>query len=88
VGLPCGPVYSLDQTFNDPQVRMSGIVATATHPTRGPIELVGEPVAFAGTPFVVRSTAPRLGEHTDETLCALGMDDSQIAALRSARVVA
>ncbi len=88
VGVPCGPVYSLDQTFADPQVRTMDIAAPATHPTRGPIEMVGQPIAFEGEPFVIRSTAPGLGEHTDETLRGLGMDDSQIAALRSARIVA
>ena len=88
VGVPCGPVYSLDQTFGDPQVRTMDIAAPGLHPTRGPIEMVGQPVAFAGDPFVVRSTAPGLGEHTDETLRSLGMDDSRIEALRSARIVA
>jgi len=86
-GVPCGPVYAMDQVFADPQVRFSGIAAPAQHPTDGPVQLVGQPIAFEGAPFVVRSTAPRLGEHTEETLRGLDLDEGQIAALRGAGVV-
>jgi formyl-CoA transferase len=87
-GVPCGPVYSLDQTFEDPHVKTMGLAARAEHPTKGPVELVGQPVAFAGSPFVIRSAAPSLGEHTDETLRGLGLNASEIAALKTAKVVA
>lgn len=87
-GVPCGPVYSLDQTFADPHVRTMDLSARADHPTKGPVELVGQPVAFAGVPFVIRSTAPRLGEHTNETLRSLGLSVDEIGELKASKVVA
>jgi formyl-CoA transferase len=86
--VPCGPVYSLDQTFEDPHVKTMGLAARAEHPTKGSVELAGQPVAFAGSPFVIRSAAPRLGEHTDETLRGHGPNASEIAALKATKVVA
>ena len=56
-------------------------------PDVGPFTYVGTPVIVDGEPFTVRRPAPRLGEHTDEVLVALGYDDAEIAALRARGVV-
>jgi len=87
-GVPCGPVYSVDQTFEDPHVKTTGMAAPAVHPTKGPIALVGQPVRFAGLPFAVRSAAPRLSEHTDEVLQGLGMSEREIEGLKGEGIVA
>ena len=86
-GVPSGPVYSLDQTFADPQVKHIGMAATVDHPSRGPIDLVGQPVRFHRTPWQLRSATPEMGQHTDSILADLGYSESDIAGLRDRAVV-
>ena len=86
-GVPSGPVYSFDQTFSDPQVRHIGMAASVDHPTRGPIELVGQPVRFHRTPWRLRTACPEMGEQTDAILADLGYSADEIEALRERDVL-
>ena len=86
-GVPSGPVYSFDQSFADPQVRHIGMAAPVDHPTRGRIELVGQPVRFHRTPWRMRNACPEMGEHTDAILDGLGYSGEEIAALREREVL-
>ena len=85
-GVPSGPVYSIDQTFNDPQVKHLGMAAAVDHPTRGRIELVGQPVRFHRTPWQMRTAAAELGEHTEAILAELGYSGADIEGLRMREV--
>jgi formyl-CoA transferase len=86
-GVPCGPIYSIDQVFADPQVRALGIAQAVAHPALGPIELVGQAVSLNRTPSRLVSASPEAGEHTDAILREIGCDDAEIAALRDLGVV-
>ena len=86
-GVPSGPVYSFDQTFADPQVRHIGMAAPVDHPTRGRIELVGQPVRFHRTPWRLRTACPEMGEHTDAILADLGYSEDEIETLRKRDVL-
>ena len=86
-GVPSGPVYSLDRTFADPQVRHIGMAAPVEHPTRGRIELVGQPVRFHRTPWRLRNASPEMGEHTCAILADLGYSDEEIDTLRKRNVL-
>jgi formyl-CoA transferase len=88
VGVPCGPVHNLHAAFNNPQVKALGSVRELEHPTVGPIKVVGPPYRLSATPATVRTPPPTLGQHTDETLRRLGYDDTEIHALREAKVIA
>ena len=86
-GVPSGPVYSLDRTFADPQVRHIGMAAPVDHPTRGRIELVGQPVRFHRTPWRLRNASPEMGEHTRAILADLGYSEEEIDRLRKRNVL-
>ena len=86
-GVPSGPVYSLDATFADPQVRHIGMAAPVDHPTRGRIDLVGQPVRFHRTPWRLRNASPEMGEHTDAILAGLGYGEDEIGSLRKKGVL-
>ena len=86
-GVPSGPVYSLDRTFADPQVRHIGMAAPVDHPTRGSMELVGQPVRFHRTPWRLRNACPEMGEHTDAILADLGYSEGEIDTLRERKVL-
>jgi formyl-CoA transferase len=87
-GVPAGPVYTMDQVFEDPQVRHLGLVKSVTHPQLGEIDLVGQPVKFSNCDAGPRTAAPELGEHTDVILRELGYNAAEIAALKERNIVA
>ena len=87
-GVPCGPIYAVDETFADPQVRHLGIARPMTHPSRGATRVVGQAVTLskAPQPPEMRPT-PGKGDHTEEVLAEFGYDRRAVAALRSRGVV-
>ncbi|HVB78496.1 MAG TPA: CoA transferase [Candidatus Binataceae bacterium] len=82
-GVPCGPIYRIDQVFADPQVRHIGMARAVESPVHGRQELVGQAVDLSRTPWALRGPTPEKGEHTDTVLSALGYDAAAIAALRA-----
>ena len=83
-GIPCGPIYSIDQTFADPQVRHLGIAQSVESPALGTINLVGQPFTLSRTPSSLACGAPEFGEHTDAILSELGYSADDISRLRQA----
>jgi CoA:oxalate CoA-transferase len=86
-GVPCGRVMSLAEVFSDPQVLVQDMVLEVDHPGHGAVCITGFPIKLFGTPARLRYPAPRLGEHTDEILQALGYSPDRIAALRERGIV-
>ncbi len=86
-GVPCGPIYTIDQVFADPQVRHLRMARPVEHPKLGSINLVAQPHNISGFSKDIRTPPPELGQHTDEVLAELGYDDAAIAALREKRIV-
>jgi formyl-CoA transferase len=74
VGVPCGPVYRMNEVFADPQVRHLGIAQAVEHPVLGRTELVGQPVHLSRTPSSLDTATPERGAHNDEVLAELGFD--------------
>lgn len=87
MGVPCGPVNSIDETFDDPQVKHLGMAAPVDHPTLGSINILGQGVNLSNAPFQVRSATPEVGEHTAEILNELGISDTQITDLEKRGVI-
>ena len=86
-GVPCGPIYAVDQVFADPQVRHNGMAARVPHPTLGEVELVGQPIHMSRTQWRMRHTVHDLGQDTDAVLAQLGYSAGEIADLRRQGVV-
>jgi crotonobetainyl-CoA:carnitine CoA-transferase CaiB-like acyl-CoA transferase len=88
VGVPCGPIYTIDQTFADPQVQHLEMARPIDHPRLGPLKAVGQAINMTRTPEPAKlRPTPDIGEHTDAILHDLGLSDARIAELRAAGVV-
>ena len=88
--VPCAPVNTVDQVFEDAQVRARGMKIEMPHPLAGAgeIPLVASPIKMSATPPEYRHAPPTLGQHTGEVLGELlEMDQAEIAALRKDGVV-
>ena len=64
-GIPCGPINSVSQAFNSPQIQERGLLWECEHPTAGKIKLVGSPMRFSETPTRLYKAPPLLGEDND-----------------------
>jgi crotonobetainyl-CoA:carnitine CoA-transferase CaiB-like acyl-CoA transferase len=89
-GIPCGPVNTIEQVFEDPQILHRGMKLQMDHPHRADetIDLIGNPVKFSQTPVSYRRAPPTLGQHSEEILSEeLGLSASDIAELREQGIV-
>jgi crotonobetainyl-CoA:carnitine CoA-transferase CaiB-like acyl-CoA transferase len=83
-----GPVYTVEETLQDPQVKARNMVVDIDDPRYGMVRQVGIAIKLSATPGSIRRVGPAVGEHTTEVLTALGYDDEAQRRLRQARVVA
>jgi crotonobetainyl-CoA:carnitine CoA-transferase CaiB-like acyl-CoA transferase len=86
-GVPCGPIYAIDQMFEDAQVEHLGIAQDVPNAENRHIRLVGQPVTLSRTPSRMAARPPEVGEQTDEVLAEFGFSTEEIAALRQGKVV-
>jgi formyl-CoA transferase len=86
-GVPCGPIYKMDEVFADPQVQAIGMAKPVTHPSLGKIELLGQGVHLKRTPSELRTAAPDRGQQSDEILRENGWSDDQIADFRGRGII-
>ncbi|NBS08244.1 MAG: CoA transferase [Betaproteobacteria bacterium] len=86
-GVPCGPIYKMDEVFADPQVQHLKAAQTVTHPQYGDLKLVNQAVTLSRTPASLNSATPALGQHTTEVLLGVGFTHAQIDEFRAKNVV-
>jgi crotonobetainyl-CoA:carnitine CoA-transferase CaiB-like acyl-CoA transferase len=85
--IPAAPVKTIQEFMNDPAVQHHDMVHEYDHPDVGRLRLMGQPLAFAGTPTRDPGPPPTLGQHTDEVLRELGYDATAVNDLRARKVV-
>lgn len=67
------PLLTFEEMIKDPQITAREMIRTFEHDTLGSIRQIGIPVKLSGTPGIIHSRAPKLGEHTDEILKKIGV---------------
>ncbi|HEX8966762.1 MAG TPA: CaiB/BaiF CoA-transferase family protein [Chloroflexota bacterium] len=82
-----GPVNTLEEAVQDPQVRALGLLTSIEHPRLGVLPQISPPFVFSHTPALVRRPPPELGEHSLEILGELGLTPEQVRDLANRRVV-
>ena len=87
-GIPCGPIYSIDQVFADPQVRhLGGMAHEVTHPELGTYKVLGQAVKMSRSRPRAGMATPLRGQHTDQVLAEFGFGKDEIADLRRREIV-
>ncbi|RYX88163.1 MAG: CoA transferase [Bradyrhizobiaceae bacterium] len=86
-GVPCGPIYAIDQMFDDAQVKHLGIAQDVPNDQDRDIRLVGQPFTLSRTPSKMAARPPEVGEQTEDVLAELGFSVDEIKSLREAKVV-
>jgi crotonobetainyl-CoA:carnitine CoA-transferase CaiB-like acyl-CoA transferase len=86
-GVPCGPIYSIDQVYADPQVAHLGMAQSVKTKDKSLLRMAGQPMSLSRTPSRLAAAPPTLGEHTDAVLKEFGFNAKEIAALRKANAV-
>jgi formyl-CoA transferase len=85
--IPAGKIYDIADIAADPHYRARDMILDSTLDDGTPVQLPGVLPKLNATPGTVRTRAPALGEHTDEVLASLGLDDAQRATLRERGVI-
>jgi crotonobetainyl-CoA:carnitine CoA-transferase CaiB-like acyl-CoA transferase len=86
--IACGPIYELDEVFQDPQVEHLGLVTEIDQPGLGAVRMLGFPFRLSAGPVGIRRPAPRLGEHTAEVLTELDVPRAEQERLAAAGTIA
>lgn len=85
--IPCGPVYTVPEMFEDEQVRHLGVAAPVVRADGTTIRVISQPVVLERTPATLQSSAPRIGEHSGEILREVGYSDEEIGQLEAEGVI-
>ncbi len=86
-GVPCGPIFNMDQVFKDPQVQTLNMDPKLQHPRLGALKVVGQAVKLQRTPQQKYSSTPDLGEHTTDILGEIGIEADEVQRLKDRGVV-
>ncbi|MDJ0945762.1 MAG: CoA transferase [Kiloniellales bacterium] len=86
-GVPCGPIYRIDEMFDDPQVQHLDVTEPVETEPFGPTRMLAQPVRMERTPSRLAAPPPDRGANTDELLQELGLAEDEILDLRQRSIV-
>ncbi|MCY4403119.1 MAG: CaiB/BaiF CoA-transferase family protein [Candidatus Poribacteria bacterium] len=88
IGVPCGPINTIDKVVNHPQVQAREMITKVMHEITGAVEVPGVPIKLSDTSGVVDAPAPNLGEHTDTVLTnMLNISHNEVKQLREDGII-
>ncbi len=87
VGVPCGPINSIDKVFDDPQVKHLGIAQSVDTIPFGETELVGQPFNLSRTPSSLKQRPPEKGEQNSDVLNELGFSNKELNDLKNQNII-
>ncbi|MFT5504661.1 MAG: crotonobetainyl-CoA:carnitine CoA-transferase CaiB-like acyl-CoA transferase [Gammaproteobacteria bacterium] len=88
-GIPCGPINTIEQVFDDEQILHRKMVRKLDHRLAGSVDSVSNPINLSLTPVVYTKASPLLGEHTDEILLrVLELNNNQLSEYKQGKVIA
>jgi crotonobetainyl-CoA:carnitine CoA-transferase CaiB-like acyl-CoA transferase len=89
IGCPCGPIYTVGEAFDDPQVEALRMRLSTDHPVFGEVDLVRSPINLSNHPEAHRraSAAPGRGEHTSHVLESIGLSAKDIELLKGEGII-
>ena len=87
VGVPCGPINSIDKVFDDPQVKHLGIAQSIDTIPFGQTHLVGQPFNLSRSPSIMKQRPPEKGEHNEDVLLDLGYSSEELDELKSKNII-
>lgn len=76
-GVPSGPINTVGRVFDEPQVQHREMLRDIPHPLAGTLKQVVSPLNFANAPLAFEKAPPLLGEHTEEVLKTLGIEETK-----------
>jgi crotonobetainyl-CoA:carnitine CoA-transferase CaiB-like acyl-CoA transferase len=86
--VPSGPIYTLDQVFEDVQVKHRGMKTTLEHEVGVSVPSVDSPIRLSDTPLQLTKSAPTLGNANEQVLKGeLGLTDKQIQGLKDKGII-
>jgi len=85
--IPAGKIYDVADIAADPHYRAREMIVDSTLADGTPVQVPGVLPKLNATPGTIRTLAPELGQHTDEVLATLGLDDAKRAALRARGII-
>jgi len=86
-GVPCGPIYRVDEAFADAQVRHLAMAQPVHSPALGDITILGHPVSHGEKRHGIRTPAPELGQDNDDVLTSLGYTKAQMDDLAQRGII-
>jgi crotonobetainyl-CoA:carnitine CoA-transferase CaiB-like acyl-CoA transferase len=86
-GVPCGPIYRVDEAFADPQIRHLEMAQRVHSPMLGDLTILGHPVSHGPKRLPIRTAAPELGQDNEAILTSIGYTTEQIADLAKRGVI-
>ena len=86
-GVPCGPIYKIDEMFDDAQVKHLEVTESVETEPFGPTRMLAQPIRLSRTPSRLATAPPGRGADSDELLQELGLSEEEIAALRQRAIV-
>ena len=87
VGVPCGPVNTVAEVFDDPQVKYLEIAKPVEHPVSGHIEILKNATNIEGVSSDIRMPSPLKGEHSRELLIEFGFTEPEIDRLAHSEAI-